>query len=541
MIDFSSLDTFALKNNLDLKQAVAFDAICSSFMLSFLNECNLNISLEERQQCKALLQRRGATDQLLMCVTGPGGSGKSHVIKCCRMYCKSFCNALGKPFDFSVFPVTATSNSAASLIQGKTIHLAAMLRKSKIGIELSSEVDWTVTKVLIIDEISLAGIELFPKLDKHLRILTGNRHLLYGGIHVVFTGDFMQLPPVGGTPIFSRFNDIHWHGSLNAAIFLDQGNHRFRKDPEWGEILKRIQLGKPTPNDLAMINRRLISLVELPSNMDCSETRIVYGCYTNKRRNTITNACFLNYVMHNNPKMESDIQPPNTTILIKGLLSKENKDVGPDFHKFLWSMCGDDNLDAKDNSKFDPCLKLIKGSPLMINSNAEKDRKLVKGTLGNFVGVKWKNGCGPHIEDYFGHKVYAANVADLESIIMMLESDKRIVDLKPETNSVDIKLPGYGAKNKLKDFKILQFPINLSLATTGHKLQGMTKDILILAELSDKPNWLYVVLSRVTTLAGLFLMVPLTMEMFKPISQALQHELDFLRELENQFISRLNH
>jgi hypothetical protein len=115
------------------------------------------------------------------------------------------------------------------------------------------------------------------------------------------------------------------------------------------------------------------------------------------------------------------------------------------------------------------------------------------------------------------------------------------VELKPETNSVDIKIPGYGTKNKLKDFKIHQFPVNLSLATTGHKLQGMTKDILILAEISTKSNWLYVVLSRVTTLAGLFLMMPLTMDMFQPISQSLQQELDFLRNLENQFILRLNH
>jgi len=83
------------------------------------------------------------------------------------------------------------------IYHGKTIHFAAMLRRSIIGIELSTEVDWTVTKVLIINEISMAGIDMFSKLDKHLQILTGNRHLLYGGIHIIFTGDVMQLAPVG--------------------------------------------------------------------------------------------------------------------------------------------------------------------------------------------------------------------------------------------------------------------------------------------------------------------------------------------------------
>jgi hypothetical protein len=113
-----------------------------------------------------------------MCVSGRSGSGKSHIMKFCRLYYKAFCDALEKPFDTPVFPVTATSNSAASLSKGKTIHIAAMLRRSSIGIELTAEVDWTVTKALIIDEILMAGIDLFPKLDKHLWILNGNRHLL---------------------------------------------------------------------------------------------------------------------------------------------------------------------------------------------------------------------------------------------------------------------------------------------------------------------------------------------------------------------------
>jgi len=539
-IDIASLDSFAVKNNLDMKQLIAFQSICSSFMLSFLNDPLFNVCMDQRQQYQTLLQKKGASDQLLMCVTGPGGSGKSHVVKCCRLYCKKFCDAIGKPFDFSVFPITATSNSAASLLQGKTIHSVAMLRRSLVSMELSSDVDWTVTKVLIIDEISMAGIDLFPKLDKHLRILTGIRDKMYGGIHIIFFGDFMQLSPVGSYPIYSKFNDIYWHGALNAAIFLDQGNHRFFNDPDWGEILKRIQIGVPTLEDLQKINERLVSIVPLPDDIDCCKTRIVYGCYTNKRRNEITDACFLNFVKKNCPNFDSNLEPSTSTLLIKGSFSKNGQDMGPEFHKFMWSMCGDDNLDAGSNTKVDPCLKLIHGSPLMINSNTEKDRNLVKGTLGNFVNVRWKDGHQPHVENYHGFKVLAANIADIECIIMRVEADNRIVELRPEMTEVDIKHGVFGPKNRLKKFKVFQIPVNLSLATTGHKLQGMTKDILILAELSLVPNWLYVVLSRVTTLAGLYLMKPLTLEMFQPISKQLQQELDFLRNLEAQLMQKLS-
>jgi hypothetical protein len=47
-------------------------------------------------------------------------------------------------------------------------------------------------------------------------------------------------------------------------------------------------------------------------------------------------------------------------------------------------------------------------------------------------------------------------------------------------------------------------------ATTGHKLQGQTKDDgVFIKEWEYRKNWAYVVLSRVTTLAGLFLQKPI--------------------------------
>jgi hypothetical protein len=133
--DISSLDEFARQNNLDSKQTIAFQSICSSFMLSFLGDRTIDILCNDRDHYQSVLARKGAKKQLLLCVIGPGGSGKSHIVKCCRLYCKSFCDAIGKPFDFSVFPRTATSNSAASLIQGKIIHTAALINNTYISME----------------------------------------------------------------------------------------------------------------------------------------------------------------------------------------------------------------------------------------------------------------------------------------------------------------------------------------------------------------------------------------------------------------------
>ena len=62
----------------------------------------------------------------------------------------------------------------------------------------------------------------------------------------------------------------------------------------------------------------------------------------------------------------------------------------------------------------------------------------------------------------------------------------------------------------LGNARVTQIPVNSNIATTGHKLQGMSKDTLIVNSWNYQfSNWIYVVLSRVRTLSGLFLCRPL--------------------------------
>ena len=60
-----------------------------------------------------------------------------------------------------------------------------------------------------------------------------------------------------------------------------------------------------------------------------------------------------------------------------------------------------------------------------------------------------------------------------------------------------------------------QFPIISNSATTGHKLQGATLENLYITTWLYGKNWVYVVLSRVTSLDGLFLKEPLVYNMEK--------------------------
>ena len=82
--------------------------------------------------------------------------------------------------------------------------------------------------------------------------------------------------------------------------------------------------------------------------------------------------------------------------------------------------------------------------------------------------------------------------------------------LKPERVGATIDFPlsshKQGIRIKLGKVKVTQVPVNCNIATTGHKLQGMSKDSLTVNSWGyGFEHWVYVVLSRVQTRSGLIL------------------------------------
>jgi hypothetical protein len=87
-------------------------------------------------------------------------------------------------------------------------------------------------------------------LDKKLKDI-GNRNQPFGGISIIFVGDFPQLKPVGSNDkelLFSSKSSGHWDNCINAIIILDN-NHRFKDDPLYGQMLKRIWNGELSIED----------------------------------------------------------------------------------------------------------------------------------------------------------------------------------------------------------------------------------------------------------------------------------------------------
>ncbi len=66
---------------LDAKQEAAFNIICSSFMLSYLDDPTITQfgNVDDQKKARQALLEKGGLDRLVMNLSGSGGSGKSFV------------------------------------------------------------------------------------------------------------------------------------------------------------------------------------------------------------------------------------------------------------------------------------------------------------------------------------------------------------------------------------------------------------------------------------------------------------------------------
>ena len=95
------------------------------------------------------------------------------------------------------------------------------------------------TVMLIVDKVSFANKNEIETLNKHLRIFRdARRNTRFGGIHVLFTGDFFQLKPVGSKPLYLYTEFELWQRDVHTFMEL-KTNHRFIEDPEHGRFLDK--------------------------------------------------------------------------------------------------------------------------------------------------------------------------------------------------------------------------------------------------------------------------------------------------------------
>jgi hypothetical protein len=97
------------------------------------------------------------------------------------------------------------------------------------------------------------------------------------------------------------------------------------------------------------------------------------------------------------------------------------------------------------------------------------------------------------------------------------------VPIYPEVNKNTVRF--------WRSMKLYQFPIVCANARTIHKLRGRSLDNIVITNWDYADNWIYVALSRVKTLGGLFLKKPLEHHKCKGMSTDLR---DFMTKFKTK-------
>ena len=195
-----------------------------------------------------------------MFFTGCAGTGKSYMLNAAIAH-------LRKKHPSNSVYVTASTGIAATHIGGITLHSFAgiglgegpidkIIRKVKLN--GASLYRWKRARVLIIDEISMISGDLLELIDTVARAVRDEKEKPMGGIQVIATGDFLQLPPVvkrGDKKKNALFafqapcwNDLFTHEEVLHRVYR-QENKAFVK------LLSEMRMGRITGDMMCSLDR----------------------------------------------------------------------------------------------------------------------------------------------------------------------------------------------------------------------------------------------------------------------------------------------
>lgn len=383
-------------------------------------------------------------------LTGAAGCGKSHVIHMFKKLYETRKN----------IAITSTTGVSAIIIGGTTLHSYLSIGLgtgsvedlvSKISKSSKGKKRWLSIDVLVIDEISMLSAELFDKLEhiariirkKPTKILKGKPEpeLPFGGIQLILSGDFLQLPVIGEDSKFC-FEAESWNRCIEYSIELNQNMRQ--SDDSFQEILSEIRYGQVSKNARKMLDSRIG--IKLVNDLGIKPTRI----FTTNASVDYMNEKELDKLSENNDFYQYDMEVY--------------------FYEYV-----QDKIQAiekyRKNCIAPECLQICIGAQVMLLANLDVESGLANGSRG--VVVSFIEGM---------------------PVVRFINGVEQIIDFY----SWEIE------EGKTKIVRITQIPLKLAWAITTHKGQSLTLDY-VEVDLSNifAYGQAYVALSRVKKLDGL--------------------------------------
>lgn len=182
-------------------------------------------------------------------ITGPGGTGKSMLIK----HLKQNAEVNNKKIQ-----ICAMTGCAALLLscKSKTIHSwsgillgngSIQQHVNKIMNNASKRSVWEKIDILVVDEVSMMSKKIFNMLDTIGKKVRKNEKP-FGGIQMIFSGDFYQLPPVGNNQepetMQFCFESELWEKTFDKTNHIQLKKIFRQKDEVYCRILNELREGR---------------------------------------------------------------------------------------------------------------------------------------------------------------------------------------------------------------------------------------------------------------------------------------------------------
>ena len=387
-------------------------------------------------------------------ITGRAGTGKSTLLN-------YFCANTKKNA-----VILAPTGVAAVNVGGQTIHsffhfkpnvtLAAI--KKKRGSDKEKTSIYKKLTTIVIDEVSMVRADLLDCVDKFLRINGPHSKQPFGGVQMIFIGDFYQLPPVVSSAEREIFRSHYASPFFFSAKVFPQLELEFielekvyrQKDDEFVRLLNTIRNNSIMDEDIALFNQRCN-----PAFAAAADDFYIALTSTNALADAI-----------NEQRLAE----------LPGKIWKAGGIIDGDFSKEYL--------------------------PTAVELKLKKDAQIMM--LNNDSYGQWINGTIGRVKKF-------AKDEEGEAVIVAELDNGETVEIFPYT----WKIYKFFLKNdELRSEEVgsfRQYPVRLAFAVTIHKSQGKTfeKVVIDVGRGTFAHGQMYVALSRCKTLEGIVLKQPL--------------------------------
>jgi hypothetical protein len=461
-------------------------------------------TLNEEQELAFRIIADRATDrnseQLRMYLGGPAGTGKSRVIDAVKDLFKH----TGQE---NRYLLASYMGIAAKNIQGVTLHsalnLAGISRMARHGEVHQGMIQyWANKDVLVIDEVSMISLQLMDQINEALQ-LAKESDKPYGGIHIIFAGDFSQLTPVGATTLYKTITTsflcatetgqrqirgkLLWY-SVDTVVFLVKPKRQEGEGNEvFVELLGRLREGNCTDDDYKVLSGRVLTpehtALFRPKDSPWRTAPIVVT--DNATKDALNEACAIQFAIDHDKELHwyyAIDRRQGEEITNEGLAAE-----------LQW-------IDSGKTKQRLGRVPLCEDMPVLVSQNWDVAGGVVNGTYGRVSSIRYRvNNRRQRVLTSVVIKVADANLS------MPFLEDTEVPIL---ADIVDLRFTNKHSKSS-KTIRRQQVAIVPAFAMTAHRAQGQTMPYVIAdLEGARSVKAAYVMVSRATSLDGLLIYRP---------------------------------